>query len=136
MRDALGDFIVRTGLISRAKHSSCCEVRQPRSSRIASLQRNQHSLNSICEETSSTNNTSESRTAMLTRMLSLIQQTHCKNTKLLLQPLTIRFAHQRKSSHARSRPAKIVSLKPPKEIQSKTCPRCTMQQILNDQPNL
>jgi hypothetical protein len=30
------------------------------------------------------------------------------------------------------RPAKIAPLKPPKEIQSKTCPRCAMQQILDD----
>jgi hypothetical protein len=29
-------------------------------------------------------------------------------------------------------PAKIAPLKPPKEIQSKTCPRCAMQQILDD----
>jgi len=32
----------------------------------------------------------------------------------------------------KGRPAKIAPLKPPKEIQSKTCPRYAMQQILND----
>jgi hypothetical protein len=37
-----------------------------------------------------------------------------------------------KGAQSASSPAKIVPLKPPKEIQSKTCPRCAMQQILND----
>jgi hypothetical protein len=55
-------------------------------------------------------------------------------TKLL--PQSVRTADSIDEKVAKGRPAKIAPLKPPKEIQSKTCPRCAMQQILNDRPNL
>jgi hypothetical protein len=69
----------------------------------------------------------------------MILSTHAQQpNKPRLQSFFLNLSPSGKRINEKSlrRPAKIAPLKPPKEIQFKTCPRCAMQQILNDQPNL